>query len=750
MFRQNVVQKKSIAGLAFCNQYFYPLQSPPPPPAGWPAERGCVCNCTALVDSDVDINDPNDRMGLYPDDSADADNVAKGSPRREPHENEARRSNLLEVAQLQVEGDGSGGGAERDVTENPLSGPEEEDKEECGPEGGISDGASDSIAALVLSTAGGLAMQDAQGEGRPGRGDDEEDAEGGMPQENGSSGGGGSEVRDTGRERVLHLEEGANDIGVGGVGALEGAVEDDDRGSSWSPMQHESTFGQCVRRSRDDAGAVAAASEGDHEGEEDEGIAAALRLSLASPEEQEQYYQAAAAVSASGLEASGGAAIVGESWSAGTYGDPCDAVATAGDSNSALGDVRTMGGSIVGREEHGDKEGESRGAGQWVTDDEGPQAAEEAVKAAALLAAKAVVFETDALQYQAGVLDAVTEVGEMVKDVDAEDGDDGDDDGGGDEVAAAVADSAQEPIAAGAEAPERYDPGSTQQQGYLISDFEDGFATPATPRESEGDEGRETGNTVVSRGGETDVRPLEGDGLTRFPTDAGEADGNAGDVSDTLQLVPNGTEEEEPAAAVAANVTADAEQTRRELASSSSAAAAEEEEEEDSNGKKVVAELAAARAREDELTARLLNAEELLMERERQLESTNLSMAEIMAHGGGGRGMGKDGDVDGDMEASVEAAVEAAVAQAKARAEQAMTGALTKHRREVTRLEGLLEAEKGKGKSAADVVKGWERVAEEWGEKEAMLQVPFFERERPSRKYERYFLVWCMDATVWC
>lgn len=136
--------------------------------------------------------------------------------------------------------------------------------------------------------------------------------------------------------------------------------------------------------------------------------------------------------------------------------------------------------------------------------------------------------------------------------------------------------------------------------------------------------------------------------------------------------------------------------------------------------KKMAEELAAAREREDELTARLLNAQELLAERERQLESTNLSMAEIMqggSRGGGGNGRGRD---DNAVKSD---ALAAAVAEEKAKGEQALTGALAKHRRDIIRLEGLLEAEKANARSATDALKVWERGAEEWQEKEKMLQV---------------------------
>lgn len=110
-------------------------------------------------------------------------------------------------------------------------------------------------------------------------------------------------------------------------------------------------------------------------------------------------------------------------------------------------------------------------------------------------------------------------------------------------------------------------------------------------------------------------------------------------------------------------------------------------------GEDLAAALGAAREREDALTARLLMAEELLVERERQLESTNISMAEMMQGGGpagGGRGAAS--------------AAEAAIA-------------------EVSKLEGILEAERKKAKALAEAVKGWERRAEEFGEKDKMLQV---------------------------
>lgn len=103
-------------------------------------------------------------------------------------------------------------------------------------------------------------------------------------------------------------------------------------------------------------------------------------------------------------------------------------------------------------------------------------------------------------------------------------------------------------------------------------------------------------------------------------------------------------------------------------------------------GEDLAVALSAAREREDSLTARLLMAEELLVERERQLESTNISMAEIMQ--GGGRG-----------DASAAAAVE------------------------VSKLEGILEAERKKAKTLSEAVKGWERRAEEFEEKDKMLQV---------------------------
>ncbi|CAM9513184.1 unnamed protein product [Ectocarpus sp. 12 AP-2014] len=109
---------------------------------------------------------------------------------------------------------------------------------------------------------------------------------------------------------------------------------------------------------------------------------------------------------------------------------------------------------------------------------------------------------------------------------------------------------------------------------------------------------------------------------------------------------------------------------------------------------------AAAREREDALTARLLVAEELLLERERQLESTNLAMAEIMQNGG------KAGSADDGSDGGA-----AAVADLRDR-----------HAREVSRLEGLVEAEKRKGKAAADAVRSWETKAEEFEEKDKMLK----------------------------
>ncbi|CAM9486566.1 unnamed protein product, partial [Ectocarpus sp. 13 AM-2016] len=117
-------------------------------------------------------------------------------------------------------------------------------------------------------------------------------------------------------------------------------------------------------------------------------------------------------------------------------------------------------------------------------------------------------------------------------------------------------------------------------------------------------------------------------------------------------------------------------------------------------GEDLAAAAAAAREREDALTARLLVAEELLLERERQLESTNLAMAEIMQNGGkaGSAGDGSDGGA-------------AAVADLRDR-----------HAREVSRLEGLVEAEKRKGKTAADAVRSWETKAEEFEEKDKMLK----------------------------
>ncbi|CAB1105572.1 unnamed protein product [Ectocarpus sp. CCAP 1310/34] len=117
-------------------------------------------------------------------------------------------------------------------------------------------------------------------------------------------------------------------------------------------------------------------------------------------------------------------------------------------------------------------------------------------------------------------------------------------------------------------------------------------------------------------------------------------------------------------------------------------------------GEDLAAAAAAAREREDALMARLLVAEELLLERERQLESTNLAMAEIMQNGGkaGRAGDGSDGGA-------------AAVADLRDR-----------HAREVSRLEGLIEAEKRKGKAAADAVRSWETKAEEFEEKDKMLK----------------------------
>lgn len=128
----------------------------------------------------------------------------------------------------------------------------------------------------------------------------------------------------------------------------------------------------------------------------------------------------------------------------------------------------------------------------------------------------------------------------------------------------------------------------------------------------------------------------------------------------------------------------------------------------------VSAVAAAAREREDALTARLLVAEELLAERERQLESTNLAMAEIMQNGG------KAGSASGDSDSSGSAA---AVAEARAGGERALADLRGQHAREVSRLEGLVEAEKRKGKAAADAVRSWEIKDEEFAEKDKMLKV---------------------------
>lgn len=149
--------------------------------------------------------------------------------------------------------------------------------------------------------------------------------------------------------------------------------------------------------------------------------------------------------------------------------------------------------------------------------------------------------------------------------------------------------------------------------------------------------------------------------------------------------------------------------------------------------------LAAAREREDALTARLLNAEELLAERERQLESTNLSMAEIMQNGARGGG--------------VEGASDAAVAQERSRGEQALTGALAQHRREVSRLERMVEAERAKGKAASEAVKSWETRAEEWQEKDRMLQVFFvlFFLRSLCRRFKFRLTLWlCAPSVCMC
>lgn len=127
-----------------------------------------------------------------------------------------------------------------------------------------------------------------------------------------------------------------------------------------------------------------------------------------------------------------------------------------------------------------------------------------------------------------------------------------------------------------------------------------------------------------------------------------------------------------------------------------------------------VAAAAAAREREDALTARLLVAEELLVERERQLESTNLAMAEIMQNGKAGSSSGGGSDGSGSA---------AAVAEARAGGERALADLRGQHAREVSRLEGLVEAEKRKGKAAADAVRSWETKAEEFQEKDKMLKV---------------------------
>ncbi|CAN0398634.1 unnamed protein product, partial [Hapterophycus canaliculatus] len=119
-----------------------------------------------------------------------------------------------------------------------------------------------------------------------------------------------------------------------------------------------------------------------------------------------------------------------------------------------------------------------------------------------------------------------------------------------------------------------------------------------------------------------------------------------------------------------------------------------------SNAEAAVAAASAAREREDALTARLLVAEELLLERERQLESTNLAMAEIMQNSGGGGGGG----------------------EARAAGETTLADLRAKHQREVSRLEGLVAAEKRKGKAAADAVRSWETKAEEFQEKDKMLK----------------------------
>ena len=137
----------------------------------------------------------------------------------------------------------------------------------------------------------------------------------------------------------------------------------------------------------------------------------------------------------------------------------------------------------------------------------------------------------------------------------------------------------------------------------------------------------------------------------------------------------------------------------------------------------LAAALAASQEREDALTARLLMAEELLAERERQLESTNISMAEIMQNGGGGReGMAGAGGRE-DVAAVVAAAEKETISRERREAERVMAAARERHRVEVSRLEGVLEAEKKKAKAATETVKGWERRAEEFEEKDKMLKV---------------------------
>lgn len=216
--------------------------------------------------------------------------------------------------------------------------------------------------------------------------------------------------------------------------------------------------------------------------------------------------------------------------------------------------------------------------------------------------------------------------------------------------------------------------GGTRVSG--VGDGEDGAGSPGGRSLHDGQDG----STGVS-----DLRQQSPGGTDPAPADTCVKRGNAGSTAtdEAADVAP-----EVPTAAQDTTATTNAE----------------------------AAAVAAAREREDALTARLLVAEELLLERERQLESTNLAMAEIMQNGGRDREGGGNASDNGNATA-------AAVEEATAEGEMALADLRAQHQREVARLEGLVVAERKKGKAAADAVWSWETKAEEFEEKDKMLKV---------------------------